>query len=140
VAPLLTSADYPAIRAMIDITLDSTTLPDAIIALDAYLGAGMREVLALDSTAETRTGDELQHAKTAAILFTAARLVGALPQLTREAFGNHSYDRKAIDVAARAAELRGLASAELDAYLDPGATTSDRPTFFTVATGRRGRW
>lgn len=137
---LLTSADYVAIRAMIDITLDSTTLPDAIIALDAYLGAGMRDVLALDPTAESRSGAELQHAQTAAILFTAARLVGALPQLTRESFGNHSYDRKAVNATDRAAELRALASAELDAYLDTGDATSDRPTFFTVASGRRGRW
>lgn len=139
-APLLTSSDYPAIRAVIDVSLDSTSLPDAIIALDAYIGAGMRDVLALDPLAETRTGTELQHAQTAAILFTAARLVGALPQITRVAFADHSTQLQAVDPQARAAELRALASSELDAYLDPGDAASDRPTFFTVASGRRGRW
>jgi hypothetical protein len=138
--PLLSSSDYAAIRAMIDITLDSTTLPDAIIALDAYIGAGMRDVLAIDPDAETRTGDELQHAKTAAILFTAARLIGAIPQMLREKELEYEYQRATVNAADRAAELRALASAELDAYLDVGDATSDKPTFFTVATGRRGHW
>lgn len=139
-APLLTSSDYPAIRAMIDISLDSTTLPDAIIALDAYIGAGMRDVLLIDPLAETRTGNELQHARTAAIQFTAARLVGAVLQVFKEARADHSYERPKIDAEARAAELRAMASSELDAYLDAGDATSDKPTFFTVASGRRGRW
>jgi hypothetical protein len=139
-SPLLTSADYPAIRAMIEIGLDATTLPDTIIALDAYIGAGMRDVLAIDAFAETREGTDLLHATTAAILFTAARLIGALPQIVKETFPDHSYERNRVDASARAAELRGQASAELDAYLDPGDTASDRPTFFTVARGYRGRW
>lgn len=139
-APLLTSADYIAIRAAIDITLDSTMLPDATIALDLFIGAGMRDVLAVDTTAESRTGDELQHAKTAAILFTAARLIGALPQITSEESPEHSYKRQNVDTAARASELRGMASAELDAYLDPGDAASDRPTMFATGRGYRGRW
>lgn len=140
-SPLLTSADYPAIRAMIEIGLDATTLPDAIIALDAYIGAGMRDVLALDPLAETRTDPtEALHAKTAAILFTAARIVGALVQVIKETRADHSYERSRVDTVARAAELRAQASSELDAYLDIGDATSDRPTFFTVASGRRGRW
>lgn len=138
--PLLTAADYPAIRAMIEIGLDATTLPDAIIALDAYIGAGMRDVLAIDPTAETQPEPNLQHAKTAAILFTAARLVGALVQVIKETRADHSYERNRVDASARAAELRAQAGAELDAYLDPGDTASDRPTFFTVAHGYRGRW
>ena len=139
-APLLTSANYPAIRAMIDITLDTISVPDAIIALDAYVGAGMRDVLALDPLAESRTGDDLQHAQTAAVLFTAARLVPALPMIVKETFPDHSYERNKVDSAARAAELRNLAAAEIDAYLDVGDVISDRPTRFAVASGRRGRW
>jgi hypothetical protein len=140
VAPLLTSANYPAIRAAIDITLDTTSLPDAIIALDTFIGAGMRDVLLLDPLAESRAGTDLQHAQTAAILFTAARLVPALPQIVKEAFPDHSYERSRVDSAARAAELRQLAAAEIDAYLDPSNAVSERPTRFAVASGRRGRW
>lgn len=137
---LLSAAEYPAIRAAIDIALDSTTLPDSIIALDMYVGAGQRDVLLIDPLAESRTGNDLLHATTAAILFTAARLVGALPQIVKETFPDHSYERNKVDAAARAAELRALAGAELDAYLDPGDLASDRPTMFGVAHGYRGRW
>lgn len=137
---LFTPADYPAVRAAIDVLLDSATLPDSVIVLDMYAGAGVRDVLLLDSLAASRTGADLLHAQTSAILFVAARLVGAIPQLTREAFGNHSYERKAFDASARAAELRRQAATEIDVYLDPGDVTSDRPTRFAVASGRRGRW
>jgi hypothetical protein len=138
--PLLSSSDYAAIRAAIEIGLDSTTLPDSVIALDLYSGAGQRDVLALDPLAESRTGDELQHAQTAAILFTAARVVGALPVLTREKELEYEYQRQAVDSLKRAAELRALAEDEIDAYLDPEQTDTGRPTVFAVARGRRGRW
>jgi hypothetical protein len=137
---LLSIAEYPAIRASIDISLDSTTLPDAIIALDIYSGAGQRDVLALDPLAESRTGDALIHATNAAILFTAARLVTALPQILKETFPDHSYERKAYDQASMAAQLRASAGAEMDAYLDIGALSSDLPTTFATASARRGRW
>lgn len=137
---LLTSADYPSIRAAIETSLDSTTLPDSIIALDLYLGAGQRDVIALDSLAESRTGTALQHAQTAAVLFTAARLIGALPMIIKETFPDHSYERNRVDAESRATELRQWAAGEIDAYLDPQDSSSTRPTRFTVATGRRGRW
>lgn len=137
---LLTSSDYPSVRAAIEIGLDSTTLPDSIIALDLYAPAGVRDVLLIDPTAESRVNPELQHAQTAAVLFTAARLVGSLAQIVKESFPDHSYERNRVDTSARAAELRALATAELDAYLDVGDVVSTRPARFTVATGRRGRW
>jgi len=137
---LLTSADYPSIRAAIETTLDSATLPDAIIALDLYVGAGMRDVLLIDPLAESRTGTALLHAQTAAILFTASRLVGALPQITLERFPDHEYRRREVDPQIQADTLRTRAEAELDAYLDVGDLFSTRPTRFTVATGRRGHW
>lgn len=136
---LLTSADYPAVRAAIDVTLDSTALPDAIIALDLYSGAGVRDVLAIDPDAESRTGTDLQHAQTAAVLFTAARLIGALPQITRERELEYQVDFQRVSAATRAAELRALAAEELEAYLDTTVAV-ERPTFFGVASGRRGRW
>ena len=138
--PLLSTGDYPSIRAAIDVSLDSTMLPDSIIVLDMYAGSGVRDVLRLDPLAASRTGDALQHAQTAAILFVAARLLGALPQITLERFPDHEYRREAVDLGARAAELRNRAEVEIDAYLDPGDVTSDRPTKFAVASGRRGRW
>jgi len=138
---LLTTTEYPAIRAAIDTSLDTTVLPDSIIALDIYAGAARRDVLLLDATAESRTGDEFQHARNAAIYFCAARLIGALPQISREtSFDGSGYQRQAIDTTARAAELRGQASAALDAYLDSGDAASDRPITFAAGCGQRGRW
>jgi len=140
VAALLTTAEYPAIRAAIDVSLDAGMLPDPIIDLDIYAGAAVRDVLAIDSSAESRTGGELAHAQNAAVYFAAARIIGALPQITRETRDTHSYQRAEVKAAERAAELRSLASAELDAYLATDATTDDIPTLFTTAPGYRGRW
>lgn len=137
---LLTSFDFPSIRAAIDVSLDAETLPDTIIDLDLYAGAAMRDVLARDPLAESRSGAELLRAKSAAVLFAAARLIGSLPQVFKETRADHSYERDKIDSSARAAELRALAEAELASYLDPGDLTSTRPPFFRLAHGYRGRW
>jgi hypothetical protein len=139
---ILTSAEYPAIRAAIDIKLDSTFLPDSIIALSIYAAAADQDVLARDPLAESRTGAALQHVKNAATYFCAARLISAIPQLTAEREGEQQYTRQSVNVAERAAELRGLAASELDAVLDPdpGDVTAQRPTFFARASGGRGRW
>lgn len=138
--PLLTSTDYPSIRAAIDISLTATDLPDATIALDIFIGAAMREVLSRDPEAESRTGDDLARVKAAAVYLTAARLIVTLPQILRETDLDTTYQRQAVDVAARAAELRALAEAELNEVLEPDDATADRPTMFDTAHGYRGRW
>jgi hypothetical protein len=139
---ILTSTEYPAIRAAIDITLTTDDLPDSIIALPIYAAAADQDVLARDPLAESRTGAALQHVKNAATYFCAARLILALPQFTQEREGEQQYTRQSVNVADRAAELRGLAAAELDAVLDPdpGDVVAQRPTFFGRLAGGRGRW
>lgn len=139
-ADLLPVENYAAVRAAIDVSLDSTALPDATIALDIYAGAAARDVLAVDPDAESRTGDDLLHAQAAAALFCAARLVGALPQVTRDEVPGNVVVRQAYDPERRAAALRALASAELDAYLADDPALADVPTMFSAATGTRGRW
>jgi hypothetical protein len=138
--PILSTSDYPAIRAAIDVSLSDLSLPDSVIVLDMYAGAGVRDVLRVDPLAASRTGDALAHANTAAIMFTAARLAGVVPQIVKEAFPDHSYERKAYDPLELAGQLRASAGAELDAYLEPGALEQDRPTMFAVARANRGRW
>jgi hypothetical protein len=139
-ADLLPSTLYPSVRAAIDTSLDSRLLPDAIIALDIYKAAAVRDVLAIDASAESRTSTEFAHAQAAAVYFCAARLVTALPQIVRETRDTHAYQRAEVKPDMRAAELRALASAELDAYLDMSPAIGDMPTLFTVGRGRRGRW
>lgn len=136
---LLSTSDFPAIRAALDVSLKTTGLPDAVIALPIYQGAAEAEVLAQDPVAESRTGAALQHVVNAAIFLTAAHLAPALPAITAETIGKVSYQRD-VDWAARAGELRSRADAELAAVLAP--STAHRPTppsMFAVASGRRGQ-
>lgn len=139
-AELLPDTLYPAVRAAIDTSLGTADLPDSIIALDIYAGAAVRDVLAVDPTAASRAGDELAHAQAAAVYFAAARLVAALPRVTRESGNGYTLERRPADAGDLAASLRALASAELDAYLETDAATGDMPTMFRAAPGYRGRW
>lgn len=141
-ATLLTSTDYPTIRAAIDLSLDSTSksLPDATIALPIYLDAADLELKTRDPLWATRTGDALVQLKNAAIYLTASRIAPTIPRLVGEDFGNYAYKLQSVDWEARAAALRALAEEALNAILDPGDATSDRPTFFATARGYRGRW
>lgn len=136
---LLTSADYPAIRAALDVALDSTILPDATIALDIYLGAAEREVAALDPDSGTRTGDDLARVKSAVVYLTAALLAPAIPWIVRESVGGQSYERVREDWGALASALRQRAHAEIATVLDPTQVTPTRPAVFALAAGRRGR-
>ena len=137
---ILDYAHYPAIRAAIDVSLDSASLPDDVIELPIYVHAADLELKTRDPLWATRTGDSLLQLQIAAVYLTAARLAGAIPQIAGEDFAEYSYKLQAIDWGARAAELRALASAALDAVLDVGDVVSDRPSFFGVASSRRGRW
>lgn len=135
---LITATHYPAVRAALDVSLTAQVLPDATIALSIYHGAAEAEILARDPLAATRTGDELQHIQNAAVLLTAALLAAAMPAYTAETFSDYSYQRK-VDWAARAAELRKRAEAELATVLEPeNPTTASKPTMFTTAPGTRG--
>lgn len=140
---ILSSTEYPAIRAAIDVQLDASSLPDGIIGLDIYIGAADDDVLEIDPTAESRTGDELVLVKRAAIFFAAARLCPAVVRLTSVSAQARdiSYARATFDPEQRAEELRNKARETLDQLVD--ATTDPpslarRPTMFAVASGRRG--
>lgn len=137
---ILTPAEYPAIRAAIDLALDETTLPDAVIELPIFLAAADLDLKTRDPDWATRTGDQLTQLTNAAIYLTAARIAPSVPRLQREVFGDYSYQLQTIDWEARAAALNSMADGTLDLILDPGDTVSDRPTTFSTAAGGRGRW
>jgi hypothetical protein len=138
---LLSSADYPAVRAAIDVSLGKSELPDDTIALGIYHAAAVQEVLARDPDAESRTGDELARVQRAAVYFCAARLCPAVVRLTSLSIQTRdiSYSKPAQDPDERAAELRALAEAEIAAVLTPSEDDYARPTMFAVAKGYRGR-
>lgn len=137
---LLTPTEYPSIRAALDLSLDSESLPDRVIELPIYLAAADLEVKTRDPDWATRTGDALIHLTNAAIYLTAARIAPAVPRLQGETFGDYRYQLQSVDWEARAAALDSMADAALDTILDVGDMVSDRPTRFALARGRRGRW
>lgn len=136
---LLTTAQHEAIRKAIDVSLDATALPSAVIALDLYAGAAEREVLARDPDAESRTGDALAAVTTAAVLLCAARLVPAVPRVASLSSTGEGITQKLSDPDKLAADLRARGEAELAAVLADVSSTAVRPTLFRLAPGRRGR-
>lgn len=145
---ILKSADFPIIRAAIDHTLDEVGLPDSIIAMSIYRGAGESAVLERDSLALNRidVGDALYnatqatHIRNAAIFFTASLLVLALPQIQKETFGTHyAVQNQLLSRNELATSLNARAEAELDFILTPNIEDDMRPTFFSIGKRRTAR-
>jgi hypothetical protein len=137
---ILTSADYPEIRAALSPDLGTDDLPDSVIGRDVYAGAAQREVIAIDPIAESRTGAEAAHIKAAAILLTAARLALRLTRVSSERIASFAATYLPQDPELLAGSLRAQAMTELG-YI-PGLltdlTTTIRPTMFALASNRRG--
>ena len=136
---LLTAADYPSVRAVLDITLDADSLPDSIIELPVYAGSAEADVAAKDPLYATRTGTDKLHIRNALILFCAARIAPAMPSITAETQGPYVQARSPVDWMKRQAELTGRAESEIAAVLTPTQSTVKYPTFFTTGYGTRGR-
>lgn len=138
---ILSSTDYPSIRAALDVDLDSSNLPDSTIALDIYSGAADALVYDRDPDADDRTGSDADRIKRAAVYFCAALLAPVVVRITSLAVQTRdvSYSRPVFDPAERAAELRALAEAEIDEVLTPAEEAPGRPTMFDTAAGTRGR-
>lgn len=144
--PLIGPAEYPQIRAAIDVSLDATALPDAVLALPIFVPAAIAEVLARDPLAEARTDPtEVLHVQSAAIYFAAARLAarGATGP-TRERYDDYEYTLPTLDVAALIADLRALGEAEVALVPEVAAALGARGASgasvdFTLAPAGRRR-
>lgn len=141
---LLSRANFPAIRAVIDIELDEVGLPDSIIQLDVFQATGEADVLSRDPIAASRTDlTEKLHIVNAAVLFTASYIVIALPRILKETFGVHyATTKQEVERKDLAALLRSRANDEIDAVINKGAEEPDRPLSFTITCGGRDhtRW
>ena len=138
---ILIQTDYPAIRAAIDVSLGESDLTNSIISQTIYKDAAEQDVLDIDASAESRTGENANRVKRAAIYFCAARLCPAVVRITSLStkVGDMSYSKQTFDPTKRAKELREMAEDELAEVLTPAEETPNRPTFMTVASGTRGR-
>jgi len=137
---ILSSDEYPAIRAVLDTDLNDKNLYDSTIALDIYQGAADQDVLDLDPDAESRTGTDAERILRAAIYFCAARLAPAVVRITSLSIQARdlSYSKPVFDPEKRAAELRSMAEEEINEVLHPTDTSYSMPTMFARAEGKRG--
>lgn len=137
---ILTSADFPAIRAALDVDLNAQTLPDTTIAQDIFLGAAEAELLRRVPTAAAMTGNDLARVKRALVWLTAAYLAHSVVRTTSMSINTRdlSYSRQTFNPDEKAAELRARVEREYGMLLAPMAATPARPTMFTTVGGRRG--
>lgn len=139
---ILTTAQYPEIRAAIGVEVNSRVLPDKVISMSIYLGAAERWALTVDADAATREGDELITLKSAITLKTASLLIKAMPMLLREEFRlGEGFQRQKVDVKERADDLAAQALDAINSYIEPteDERTAVLPVFFDVASGTRGK-
>lgn len=139
-ATLLQAGSYDQIRACLDTSLDANALSDSVIDADIFAGRAESEILARDPNALTYLTTDAAYARVLRALhyLTAALIAPTLPAITAEQVGSDRYSRAAWDGTKRAAELRGLANAELAAYLNTDGLVE--PLFaFGRAPGYRGR-
>jgi hypothetical protein len=135
----LTPADYQSVRKAIDISLSEGSLPDDIIALPIYSGYAEQKVLSTVPDADTAGAARQAHLHTAAILYTAAALVYAIPNFVREQGPEFAAVVERVKPEQLAGDLRLRADAELQAgAVDPDLSLV--PLIFTVARGDRGKW
>ena len=138
---ILTSADYPAIRAALDVDLDSSKLPDGIIALDIYKGQADRMVYERDPDADTRTGDDALRITAAAVYFCAGLLAPVVVRITSLSVSTRdvSYSRPVFDPEERKETLWSMAEDEIAEVITPTEDAPGMPTMFDRAPGTRGR-
>lgn len=141
---LLSSADYPTIRAAMDVSLNDRTLPDEIIGLDIYTGAAERRLASeLEMTTAAvagLTGESKTIAVSVAVQFAAASLCMAIPNIRRKNLGGDVDLFIENDWRMRADVLTGSALVELEELKGLlGLDSRMVPRFFSVVHGTRMR-
>lgn len=128
------------VRSALDVSLDSTVLPDSVIGMSIYGGAAEAEVIQRVPDWATRSADQQRVLIGAVAFLTAARLVMAVPQITSERTPDgQTYSRAVMsDPVKFAANLRGLGGDLIAAVTVANIGVPERPHVFTTVGGRRG--
>lgn len=140
----LTSAEYPAIRAAIDISMDVSNLPDDVIGLSIYEQEAERWVAIVHPLSDTYAAGtvEFRTVQTAAIYACAALVAPAVPTLTGETYEDgYRYTRDKVDTGALQLALWERARAALQTLMEVSSGDSKPPRrfIFTRACGARGQ-
>jgi hypothetical protein len=105
--------DYDAVRASISVGLSESNLPNALIAL--YINSGLSELWVTERTlnSDQNTAAGI-HAKQAAILYCAARLVKKVVWVSSESISGTSMTVKIPDLDSLESALYSQAGVEID--------------------------
>lgn len=142
---VLSPADYPQVRAALDLSLTAAQLSDATIGLDIFLGATEQWVV---DTIPAATLAALSAADTnrlhrAAVWHLAGILAPRLPAVVRRGDRDITEQLEPVDRDAQGATLLGMAEQEIRSILAgldvPDTSTGVMPTQFILSTGTRGR-
>lgn len=134
---VLTFPDWQDVRAALDVSLDTSSLPDATIARSIFAGRANRWIAAMVDY-DVLSADAKLQARDAAVLYLASLIATRIPDLTAEnQQGVGGYSRAAMDWQARAAELAEEAMATLPSS-PIVVSTPAVPPVFRLARGRRG--
>lgn len=118
---IITTTDYPAVRANIHYQLNDRLLPDSMIALSTFAPEAELDLLALLPDAEDFTGTKLSRAKNVVIYWTAARFVPSVPQVIAHSFLGDRQTFQTVDWEQHIEYLLGRADnnlAELDIFVN----------------------
>ncbi len=141
---IVDQVDYHEIRRKVDIAATPDNLPDSAIRDDSNLKAAEDEVIKRVPSSAVFPGSfteaQQRQLRTAVVLLTAANILPSYPQIvTMNYTGMGGYNRKGEDLWARVAYLKGEAAAIINQVIVEIGTGSDKPIFYTLGTGTRGR-
>lgn len=136
---LLDPTRWPEVRAALDVSLSSGSLPDTVIEYDIYWGAAERELADRIDDVESKTGGDLLKASNAALYVLASLIAPALPSILAGKAQYLSYQRSGVDWDQRSEALRARAENLIADLLTPSETSPRRPTMFATAAGTRGK-
>lgn len=137
--PLITTVEYPAIRAALDTSFSADELPDSLIELDQFVGRAEREVVRRYPTALSEADDDvLVHLRLAVINFAASFIAPSLPDYTERRTDDRWVQERARDWLTVADRLYGLAVGEIELAEGEESDEQPVPIFFT-AIAPRGR-
>lgn len=139
-ADILTVTEYPSVRAVIDMALDASTLPDTTIGLDVYAGATDRYIK--QQVADWSTilagvdADLIANLRNAGVYYCASLIAGSSTVVTSMAVGEARWARSAYDREKHAKWLLGQAQS-LIADVIGTATPKPKPIPTVFAVGSK---
>lgn len=139
---IASAEDYQSVRVNISPYVDSSMLPDAVIADYTYSGRAEDTIVDRLKNPNTLGTGERRKVKTACILLCAAYLVSRVQQHVQIGTDTDTVRLAEIDWEKREEKLLSEVEAELDGLVKTTETSagSGKLNIFNVADGARGKF